>query len=206
MLPHLKTSTGKEPAMHKFNPATDKFAGRAAILAGAALTAGGVTQIVHSQRQADHQVVGVAGYLTLSSFIVALLSAAPGFIALARRARSGVAAWAALAAAAGTTILGLTSITSIVNGHDLALFNVVAPAANAAWLAGSVILAVSLKRARRVPAAAAIGLPLAWVAAIPLATLGGGILTGGYYLTIGYLLASETIERAGHAATQPGTA
>ena len=192
--------------MYKPSSITDKFAGRAAILAGAALTAGGVTQIVHSQRGAGSQVVGVAGYLTLSFFTVALLSIAPSFIALARRARSRVAAWAALAAAAGTTILGLTSITSIINGHDLALFNVVAPVTNAAWLAGSVILAVSLKRARRVPAAVAVGLPLAWVATIPLATLGGGVLAGAYYLTIGYLLASDAIERAGRAATQPRTA
>jgi hypothetical protein len=192
--------------MYKLSSITDKFAGRTAILAGAALIAGGVTQIVHSQRQADNRVVGVAGYLALSFFIVALLSIAPGFIALARRARSRVAAWAALAAAAGTTILGLTSITSIVTGHDLALFNVVAPVTNAAWLAGSVILAVSLKRARRVPAAVAVGLPLTWVATIPLATHGGGILAGAYYLTIGSLLASETIERAGRAATQPRTA
>jgi hypothetical protein len=191
--------------MHKFSPITDKFAGRAAILAGATFIAGGVTEIVHSQRQVDHQVVGVAGYLTLSFFVVALISTAPSFIALARRARSGAGTKAALAAAAGTTILGLTSITSIVNGHDLAMFNVVAPATNAAWLIGSIILAVSLKRAGQVPAAVAVGLPLTWVAAIPLATLGGGILAGGYYLTIGYLLASEAIERAGHAATQPGT-
>ena len=192
--------------MDKLSSITDTFAGRAAILAGAALTAGGVTQIVHSQRQADNRVVGVAGYLALSFFIVALLSIAPSFIALARRARSRVAARAALAAAAGTTILGLTSITSIVNGHDLALFNVVAPVTNAAWLAGSVVLAVSLKRAGRVPAAVAVGLPLAWVATIPLATHGGGVLAGAYYLTIGYLLASDAIERAGRAATQPGTA
>jgi len=192
--------------MDKLSSITDKFAGRTAILVGAALTAGGVTQIVHSQRQADNRVVGVAGYLALSFFIVALLSIAPSFIALARRARSRVAAWAALAAAAGTTILGLTSITSIINGHDLALFNVVAPVTNAAWLAGSIILAVSLKRAGKVPAAVAVGLPLTWVATIPLATHGGGILAGAYYLTIGYLLASETIERAGRAATQPRTA
>jgi hypothetical protein len=192
--------------MDKLSSITDKFAGRAAILGGAALTAGGVTQIVHSQRQADNQVVGVAGYLALSFFIVALLSIAPSFVALARRARSRVAAWAALAAAAGTTILGLTSITSIAAGHDLALFNVLAPLTNGAWLLGSIILAVSLKRARRVPAAVAIGLPLTWVATIPLATHGGGVLAGAYYLAIGYLLASDAIERAGHAAAQPGTA
>ncbi len=192
--------------MDKLSSITDKFAGRAAILGGAALTAGGVTQIVHSQRQVDNRVVGVAGYLALSFFIVALLSIAPSFIALARRARSRVAAWAALAAAAGTTILGLTSITSIINGHDLALFNVVAPVTNAAWLAGSVILAVSLKRARRVPAAVAVGLPLTWVASRPLASHGGGVLAGASYLAIGSLLASDAIERAGHAAAQPRTA
>lgn len=192
--------------MQKLSQITDKFAGRAAILAGTAFAAGGVTQIVHPQRHADSQVAGVAGYLALSFFILALLSAAPSFIALARRARSGTAAKAALAAAAGMTVLGLTSITSLVNGHDLALFNVVAPLTNAAWLAGSIILAVSLKRASRVPAPVAIGLPLAWVATIPLATFGGGVLAGAYYLAIGYLLATGAIERANHAATQPSTA
>ena len=192
--------------MQQLSSITDKLAGRAAILAGAAFAAGGITQIVHSQRHSGNRVVGVAGYLALSFFVVALVSAAPSFLALARRAQSGAATKAALAAAAGTAVLGLTSITSIVNGHDLALFNVVAPVTNAAWLVGSIILAVSLKRAGRVPAAVAVGLPLAWVATIPLATHGGGVLAGAYYLTIGYLLASETIERAGRAATQPRTA
>jgi hypothetical protein len=77
---------------------------------------------------------------------------------------------------------------------------------NAAWLLGSIVLAVSLKRARTVPAAVAIGLPLTWVATIPLATSGGGVIAGAYYLTIGYLMASDAIERAGRAATQPRTA
>ena len=189
--------------MHKFSSITDKFAGRAAILGGAVFIAGGVTEIVHSQRGADSQVVGVAGYLALSFFIVALISIAPSFIALARRARSRVATWAALAAAAGTTILGLTSITSLVTGHDLALFNVLAPLTNAAWLLGSIILAVSLKRARRVPTTVAIGLPLSWAATIPLGTFGGGVIAGAYYLTIGYLMASDAIERADRTATQP---
>ena len=189
--------------MHKLNSITDKFAGRAAILGGAALVAGGVTEIVHSQRGAGSQVAGLAGYLTLSFFIVALLAIAPSFIALARTARSRAATWAARAAAAGTTILGLTSITSIINGHDLALFTVLAPLTNAAWLLGSAVLAISLKRARTVPAAVAIGLPLTWVATIPLGTFGGGVIAGAYYLTIGYLMASNAID---HAATQPRTA
>ncbi len=185
--------------MQKLSLITDTVAGRAAILAGTAFAAGGVTQIVHSQRHSDSQVVGVAGHLVLAFFIVGLLGAAPSFIALARRARSGAAAKAALAAAAGMAVLGLTSITSLVISHDLALFNIVAPVTNAAWLAGSIILAVSLKRAGTVPAAVAIGLPVAWVATIPLAAFGGGVIAGAYYLATGYLMAAGAIERTARA-------
>ena len=52
--------------MQKLSRISDKFAGRAALLAGAAAAAGGVTEIVHSQRHSGNSVVGVAGYLTLS--------------------------------------------------------------------------------------------------------------------------------------------
>jgi hypothetical protein len=192
--------------MQKLTSITDKLAGRAAILAGAALTAGGITEIVHSQRHAGNRVVGVAGYLVLSFFVVALISVAPSFVALGRRARTGAAMKAALAAAAGPAVLGLTSIASIVNGHDLGLFNVVAPLTNAAWLLGSTVIAVSLKRAGTVQTAVAVGLPLAWVATIPLATLGGGVLSGAYYLAIGYLLATRAIDHRPSTAHQPATA
>ena len=192
--------------MRKHSSVTDAFAGRAAVLGGAAFAAGGITEIVHSQRHAGHRVVGVAGYLVLSFFVVALISIAPSFIALARRARSGAAAKAALAAAAGTLTLGVTSITSIVNGYDLGLFNVVAPLTNGAWLLGSVVVAVSLKRAGTVPTLVAVGLPLAWVATIPLATVGGGVISGAYYLVVGYLLATATIDHSRNASPQPVTA
>ena len=192
--------------MQKISSITDKLAGRAAILAGAAFAAGGVTQIVHSQRHAGNRVVGVAGYLVLSFFVVALVSAAPTFLALSRRARSDAAAKAAVAAAAGMAVLGLTSIASIVNGHDLGLFNVVAPVTNGAWLIGSIVLAVSLKRAGKVPTAIAVGLPITWVATIPLATVGGGVISGAYYLALGYLLAHHAGEPTAPAAAQPATA
>jgi hypothetical protein len=191
--------------MQKLSSISDKLAGQAGILAGAAFAAGGVTQIVHSQRHAGNQVVGVPGYLALSFFVVALICAAPVFVALARRARPGVAQKAALAAAAGTAVLGLTSITSIVYGHDLSLFNVVAPLTNGAWLVGSIVMAVSMKRAGRVPSAVAIGLPIAWVATIPLGTVGGGVIAGAYYLAVGYLLANDAIERSPRVA-QPASA
>jgi hypothetical protein len=177
--------------MQKLTSITDKLAGRAAILAGAALAAAGVTQIVHSQRHAGNRVVGVAGYLVLSFCVVAMLSVAPSFLALARRAQRGAATKAALAAAAGTAVLGLTCITSIVNGRDLSMFNVLAPLTNGAWLFGSIILAVSLKRVGKVPPAITVGLPIAWVATIPLATVGGGLIAGAYYLGVGHLLVNH---------------
>jgi hypothetical protein len=192
--------------MQKLSSISDKLAGRAAMLAGAAATAGGVTEIVHSQRHAGNNVVGVAGYLTLSFFTVFLISIAPSFIALARRGRSALAARAAVAAAGGTLVLGLTSITSLINGHDLGLFNVIAPLTNAAWLFGAITIAVSLKRAGRVSTAVAVGLPIAWVATIPLATLGGGVIAGAYYLAIGYLLVNDAIERRPRVAPQPAGA
>ena len=189
--------------MQKLSSISDRLAGRAAMLAGAAAVAGGVTEIVHSQRHAGNNVVGVAGYLTLSFFTVFLLSVSPSFIALARRGRSEAALKAAAAAGAGTLVLGLTSITSLINGHDLGVFNVIAPLTNAAWLFGSMIIAVSLKRAGKVSTVVAVGLPVAWVATIPLATVGGGVVAGAYYLAIGYLLVNDAIERHPHVAAQP---
>ena len=188
--------------MQMLNSISNRLAGRAAMLAGAAAAAGGVTEIVHSQRHAGNNVVGVAGHLTLSFFVVALIAMAPVFVALGQYARRGIAQKAALAAAAGTLVLGVTSITSLVNGHDLGLFNVVAPLTNAAWLFGSIIIAVSLKRTGKVTTAVAVGLPISWAAMIPLATVGGGVIAGAYYLAIGYMLINNAIERTAHPAVQ----
>jgi hypothetical protein len=189
--------------MQKLSSISNKVAPKATMLAGAAFAAGGLTELVHSQRHAGNNVVGTAGYLALSFFVVALICVAPSFVALARSARPGIAHKAAVAAAGGTFVLGVTSITSLVNGSDLALFNVVAPVTNAAWLFGSMVLAVALKRAARVSTFVAVGLPVAWVATIPLATVGGGVIAGAYYLAVGYLLANDAIERGAAVTTQP---
>jgi hypothetical protein len=172
------------------------LAGMAAMAAGAAFAAEGAVQLVHSQHTGA-KVVGLAGHLNLAFFIVALLLAAPAIVALARYARPGRAEKAALAAATGMAVLALTSISSLVMGHDGVWFNVIAPLTNAAWLFGSIALAASLKRAGRVPTAVAVGLPIAWIGTIPLATLGGGLITGAYFLMVGSMLANERVEAAG---------
>ena len=99
-------------------------------------------------------------------------------------------------------VLALTSISSLAMGHDGVWFNVIAPLTNAAWLFGSIALAASLKRAGRVPTAVAVGLPIAWIGTIPLATLGGGLITGAYFLMVGSMLANERVEAAGEPVAE----
>lgn len=191
--------------MSKLKQISESTAGRAAMAGGALFAADGALQLVHPQHTGS-KVVGLAGQLNLAFFIAALVLIAPTFLALARYARAGWPAKAARAAAAGTAVLGVTSVTSLVMGHDGPWFNVLAPLTNAAWLFGSIALAVALARAGRVPTAAAVGLPLAWIGTIPLATHGGGLLTGGYFLIAGYLLATAAIERPRAAAGRTATA
>jgi hypothetical protein len=181
--------------MFKLKHVSDGFAGKAAMAAGAAFSASGIVQIVHSQHTGA-KVVGLAGHLTLSFFIVGLICMAPAVIVLGRYARPGRARRVASAVAAATALLGLTSISSLVLGHDGVWFNVIAPLTNAVWLFGSIALAVSLRRAGRVPSIIAIGLPIAWIGTIPLATVGGGLITGAYLLTLGYMLADAGLEPA----------
>jgi hypothetical protein len=192
--------------MSKVRNITGSLAGRLAMAGGALFAADGVLQIVHSQRNTGSQVVGLAGHLNLAFFLLALILVSPMFVVLARYARPGKAEKAALAAGLGTFVLGVTCISSLVLGHDGVWFNVIAPLTNAAWLFGSLVLAVSLRRARRVPTIVAVGLPVAWVGAIPLATVGGGLIAGAYFLAVGYLAASEAIERTRAPLAEPAGA
>ena len=188
--------------MQRITSISNSVAGHAAVAAGSLFAAAGVVQIVHSQRNTGSKVDGLAGHLNLGFSLTALILMAPVFIALARYARSTLATKAAVLAAAGTALLGVTCISSLVNGQDYSFFNVVAPVTNGSWLLGSIVLAVSLKRAGQVPAAVAIGLPFVWVAAIPLATLGGGLIAGAYLMVVGYLLVNAAIAVRTRAATE----
>lgn len=161
------------------------------MLSGAAFAGSGVVQIVHRQDTGE-DVVGVAGHLMLALFAVGLIASAVGYLALGDRARTRKAA---NVIAVGVIGLGLASFTSVINGHDLVFFKVVAPITNAMWLFGSIALAVSLKRAGRVPRAVYIGLPLVWVAAIPLSIVGGGILAGAYWLAVAHMLSEGSLDR-----------
>lgn len=61
-------------------------------------------------------------------------------------------------------------------------------------------MAVSLKRAGRVATPVAVGLPLARIATLPMAVIGGGVLSGAYFMAVGYLLANDALERRSRLA------
>jgi hypothetical protein len=170
---------------------TTSVAAKAARLAGAAFAGSGVVQLVHRQDTGE-DVAGVAGHLNIGFFLLAMLFLAPVFPVLARYATGSVAPKAARIAATGTAVLGLTCITSLVLSHDGPWFVFIAPITNAAWLFSSIALAVGLKRAGRLPAPIAIGLPLAWITTIPLSMFGGALLTGAYFMSLGLVLTAET--------------
>ena len=44
-----------------------------------------------------------------------------------------------------------------------------------------------------------MGLPIAWALTILGGTHGAGVMSGAYYLTIGYLLANDAIQRMQHS-------
>ena len=187
--------------MQKLNSISSLMAGRSAMVAGSFLAADGVVQVVHSQRHAGSRVVGLAGNLTLAFVSLALVAMVPAFVALARYGRSALADKAAWAAAGGVVLLAIGCLTSIINQHDLAIFPAIAGLANLAWLGGSLVLGISLHRGERVPKAVAIGLPVTWIFSIPLATFGGCLVSGVYFLAVGYLLVNQAIEH--HTAIAP---
>jgi hypothetical protein len=65
----------------------------------------------------------------------------------------------------------------------------------ALWILGTLALAFALFRTRGIPRLVAVGLVVAYIGAIPLAMLGGGIVTGGYWLALCYLLTFDALER-----------
>src|SRR3712207_4931750 len=146
-----------------------KLGAIAAVGAGAIWAASSVIQVFGGRDTGD-KVEGFSGHAILTLFTVALLLMAPAMLALARHAVSDLGARIAFP---GLVVLGLTCIVSNVQGEEPSFFAVVAPITNLLWLAGSIVLAVSLYKAGRVPRWVAIALPFTQVFALPLSAIGG---------------------------------
>jgi hypothetical protein len=195
---HPPTTTERKTAMLSvIKSFSNRVAAPAAMAAGAAWAADGVLQLIHPQTSSDTLVVGAAGYANLALFVAALILVSPAFVALGEKPGTRVALRAGIAAAAGTVLLAITGISSLAHGRDYSFFPVVAVVTNGAWLLGSIVIAVALKRTRTAPKWAVYGLPVAWIGSIPLATHGGGLITGAYWMAASLLVLGA--ERVGLA-------
>jgi hypothetical protein len=174
--------------------------GALAALGAAACIGGAIIEVAHGGL--PEKVTTASEHAGLALFAASMVLVVPAVLALGRRAGRSLPA---VIAAVALVALAAVSVVADVAGHDPAIFTVVAPIANAAWLGGFVWLSVRLTRRRLAPRAIAIGLPVSWLCTIPLATHGGGILAGIYWLMVAALL-TGTGHRAGRASRVHGTA
>ena len=172
------------------NSKQQRFGAMAALAAGAVWVASAVIQVTAGHPTGE-EVEGFSGHATLTLFTIVLLLMGPAMFALARYAKSDLGA---RIATPGLIVLGLTCIVSNVQGHDPSFFVVVAPITNLLWLVGSVVLAVSLYKAGRIPRGLGIALPFMQIFALPLSAVGGSLITGAYWIAIGYLMQQGALE------------
>jgi hypothetical protein len=183
------------------------FALRSSRLAAMGAAIGGVAFAVAGALQAtgldwtENAVETPLQHLTVALFAVGLVAVIPSVTALARFA-DGHGRYGWIGIAVGQAGVAVASTVSNIRGVDAAWFPAVAVLANLLWVVGTVALAVGLWRARLVPRFVAAGLVVAYLGAIPLSTMGGGILTGSYWLAVAYLLALGAFERH---TVQPAT-
>lgn len=178
---------------------TKTTAAYCAMGAAVSLAVGGVLQLSDSQ-SSQSTVEGVAEHLILVSFSATLILLIPVMLHLARLAgRPAVGVVMAL----GMGTLAVLGTISNVQGEDPSFFAAVAVPTNLIWFGGSIALAVMLRRRGLVPLALAIGLPLAWIFALPMSALGGGLVAGAYWLTVGWLLRHDELPTG---ARQPAVA
>ena len=170
-----------------------------AVAAGAVWVASAIVQVTGGHNTGE-KVEGFAGHASITLFTIALLLMGPAMFSLSRHALSDLGA---RIATPGLIILGLTCIVSNVQGHDPSFFVVVAPLTNLLWLAGSIVLSVSLYKANRIPRGLAIALPFMQVFALPLSAVGGSVVTGAYWIAVGYLMQQGALERPVAAQAAP---
>jgi uncharacterized membrane protein YgdD (TMEM256/DUF423 family) len=167
-----------------------------ATLGGVALAVNGAIRLAGAHID-DSSVSTAAEYAVLLSFTVALLALVSPVVELARRAGALVIG---RVAGAGQVMLAAVCLVSAVNGGDTAAFVVVAPIGNLLWLGGWIWLAVRTYRVQLLSRAAAAAIPLTWIAALPFARVGGGVLAGAIWVAAAWALAGGRVPQAGTVA------
>ena len=160
-----------------------KLAAASAIAAGVAWFISGPLQLAGINEH-ETQVVTTGEHILIGLFSLAMVLTIPGILALGAKAGRVVAA---RTAGTGIGFVAAAAVYSNINGEDAAWFPAVAVPGNLAWLVGSIVVAVGLRKAGA-SKVVAIGLPLTVVFALPLSAVGGGIIAGAYWMAMGSLL------------------
>jgi hypothetical protein len=169
---------------------SDSRAGAAALVASGISIAVGVTQVLYPQ-DTDPAIEPRTAALLVGTSV--MLWALP--VLYARLAALAGARWAGGVASAGTVLLSGGMLSSAVNGEDLSFFPAVALVANALCFLGSLALAVSLWRSRRVSRPLVALLPLVTPVFLFLSQTGGGVPVGAYLAVVGWLLLRGQLDR-----------
>jgi len=169
-----------------------RFAALAAMAGGAAWTVTGAIQLTGNDDLRTSDIESALEHAMLGMFSVALLLTVPAVLALSRQARSPRPGYIA---AAGQVALAIAATTSNIAGHDPTFFLVVAPIANLMWLAGTIGLSVSLRRAGAISKPVAFLLPAVQVFCLPLSLVGGGLIGGAVWIAVGYLMSVGALRR-----------
>ncbi len=167
----------------------DRGAALAACGAALAAIAMGVVTLADSQ-SSESTVVGIE-HLSLAAFSLTLALLVPAVLRLGRIS-GGAGPKAAAVAVAGQLVLAALAAVSNLRGEDPAFFAAVAVPANLAILGGWIAIAVGLGRRRLAPLWLAVALPLSYLALLPAGQVGGGILTGLFWLALARWLAAES--------------
>jgi hypothetical protein len=176
-----------------FDFRSPRFAAAGAVAGGAAFAVSGALQATGLDWK-ENAVETPLQHLTMALFAFGMVAVIPAVAALSQLSRGrGRHGWIGIAV--GQAGVAAASTVSNIRGVDASWFPAAAVAANAMWMVGTLALAFALWRSRLVARLVAVGLVAAYIGAIPVSTIGGGIVTGCYWLAVGYLLTLGALER-----------
>jgi hypothetical protein len=160
---------------------TARTTGALAIAGGAAFAALAALEVTHPHIHAV-SVETPAEHAILALFAAGMLLVAPAFFTLAQL---GSRLAPAKAAAAGLVLLAIGSTYANIRSGDPGWFNALAGVTNLLWLGGSIWLAFNLYRNSNLHKAIPVLLPIIWATTILGARIGGGAISGLYWIVVG---------------------
>jgi hypothetical protein len=168
------------------NTARARTTGALAVAAGAAFAALAAFEVTHPHIHAV-AVKTPAEHAILALFAAGMLLIAPTFFTLAQ---FGSRLAPAKAAAAGLVLLAIGSTYVSIRGGDPGWLNALAGVTNLLWLGGSTWLAFNLYRNSNPHKAIPLLLPIIWAPTILGARIGGGAISGLYWIVVGVTVVS----------------